>query len=396
MTATARTGVAQTSAARTGAGFVLPCLTALFLAGSSWEAGLFPWQPALADLRVYVDAAAALLTSGDPYAIGSDLPFIYPPFAAILAIPLTWLPWGWASAIWTVGVAAAFTAILSRFGLSGWRLSLISTGMLLVFDPVRGNVEFGQVGVLLAGLVVADLLGRDGKAPKRSSWSIGVGIGIAAAIKLTPGLFAVYLLVTGRWRSMLVAFATFLVATVVGAIVAPGPSWQFWTGLAGGDTGVGPGLLYLYNQSLVGAAARILGYSGLGIGIGLALAAATTALGLVAAVAWHRRGDEAAAVILVGIATLLASPVSWFHHFVWIAPLAALLVSRRWPAWVVVPAWLWVGWVARSPFNFLPSADLRETTYLWWQVAFSIVTPVVGLAMLALATPAARRVAPDR
>lgn len=381
----------MTATARSAAVFVLPCLTALFLAGSSWGAGLFPWQPMLADLEVYVDAARALLTSGDPYAVDSDLPFIYPPIAALLAIPLTWLPWGGAAAVWTVSVALTFTAILSRFGLSGWRLSLIAAGMLLVFDPIRGNIEFGQVGILLAGLVVVDLLRRGGQAPTRSHWSIGIGIGIAAAIKLTPGLFAVYLLLTGRWRSTVVAFGTFLLATAVGMLVAPGPSWQFWTGLAGGDTGVGPGLLYLYNQSLVGAAVRFLGYGGVGVGVGLALAVLAIAVGVLAAVRWHRRGDEAMALILVGIATLLASPVSWFHHFVWIAPLAALLVTRRWPVWFVVPAWLWIGWVARSPFNFLPSADLRETSYLWWQVGFSIATPVIGFALLVAATAAARR-----
>ena len=51
------------------------------------------------------------------------------------------------------------------------------------------------------------------------------------------------------------------------------------------------------------------------------------------------------------MASLLASPVSWLHHFVWIVPLAfslVELVARRpavVPPWLVVLGWTFVGWV---------------------------------------------------
>lgn len=379
--------------ARAAAVAVLPCLVALFVAGSSWDRGLLPWNPQLADLDVYLRAARALVSGQDPYRMGEALPFIYPPFAAILAIPLAWLPWTWTSALWTIGVALALVAIMHRVGLRSWRLSLVASAMLLVVDPVRGNVEFGQVGVFLAALVVLDLL----RTPRTDRWPTGIGIGLAAAIKLTPGLFAIHLLLTRRWRSALVAGVTFLVATAIGAVVDPAGSWQFWTGLLGGGTGVGDGVLYLYNQSLLGATARVMGDTTLATVVGLALAAAAAVLGVVAARAWHHVGDEAMAITLCGLATLLASPVSWFHHYVWIAPLAVLLaIRRRWPTWFVVPAWLFVGWAATSPYAFLPSADLVELDYRWWQDAFSVVTPLLGALVLALGWRAARMVDPDR
>ena len=64
-----------------------------------------------------------------------------------------------------------------------------------------------------------------------------------------------------------------------------------------------------------------------------------------AAVVWHRLGEVRLAVILCGVAGLLASPVSWLHHFVWVVPLALAwleLVARPaagHPDWLLVLGW---------------------------------------------------------
>src|SRR5699024_5221446 len=85
-------------------------------------------------------------------------------------------------------------------------------------------------------------------------------------------------------------------------------------------------------------------------GPGVVLAALTAVLGVLVAGWWHRSGDEGMAIVACGLATLLASPVSWAHHYVWIVPLAALLLTRRdWPQWFQVLGWLFVGWAATSP-----------------------------------------------
>jgi alpha-1,2-mannosyltransferase len=57
----------------------------------------------------------------------------------------------------------------------------------------------------------------------------------------------------------------------------------------------------------------------------------------------HEAGDELAAVTLIGIATLLASPVSWIHHAVWIVPATGVLLGdgtdrRRRVAWAATTA----------------------------------------------------------
>ena len=72
---------------------------------------------------------------------------------------------------------------------------------------------------------------------------------------------------------------------------------------------------------------RMFGLGPAGTALGLLASAAVVALGVWAAAVWHRLGDVRFAVVLCGVAGLLASPVSWLHHFVWVVPLAFTLVE---------------------------------------------------------------------
>ena len=100
--------------------------------------------------------------------------------------------------------------------------------------------------------------------------------------------------------------------------------------------------------------------------VGLVLSAVAALAGVWAAMLWHRLGDVRLAVNLCGVAGLLASPVSWLHHFVWVVPLAMSLLERRpisprrLPAWFLAVGWLFVGWVVVAPFTDLPNgADVE-------------------------------------
>jgi alpha-1,2-mannosyltransferase len=55
-----------------------------------------------------------------------------------------------------------------------------------------------------------------------------VGVGLAAAVKLTPLLFVVYLAATRRWRAAAAALATFVAAAGLGFLFAPADSVTFW------------------------------------------------------------------------------------------------------------------------------------------------------------------------
>ena len=58
---------------------------------------------------------------------------------------------------WTVAGVLAVLAVLHRFGLSGWRLSLLGEHALFFVDPISETLAFGQPGIFLMALVVLDL-----------------------------------------------------------------------------------------------------------------------------------------------------------------------------------------------------------------------------------------------
>lgn len=376
----------------------LPIVSAVLLAGPANSRKWGVWRTDTVDLAVYLRAGRALLEGGDVYNLPDSLPFLYPPFAAILAVPLSLLPFALVQIGWAALLAGTLLAVFHRFGLRGWPLSLVTAAAIPIVEPIDQTLRFGQLGVFLVGLVVLDLVGeprilrRSGKARLLPQ---GVLVGLATAIKLTPGLFIVYLLLIRKFRAAVVASATMIIASLLALVIAPSTSISYWLGLARGDTGLGGSIIYLFNQSILGATTRILGYTGLGNAVGLALAAAAAIFGVIVAAQWYRQGESAMAVTLCGVATLLASPVSWSHHFVWVAPLGLLLVlQRHWPARYRTMLWCFVVWVVIAPFRALPNGDDLEQEYSWWQNLVAATTPILGMLTLVLSAVVVRRL-PD-
>jgi alpha-1,2-mannosyltransferase len=120
---------------------------------------------------------------------------------------------------------------------------------------------------------------------------------------------------------------------------------------------------------------------------------------------WHQLGEVGLAVTLVGVAGLLASPVSWLHHFVWVVPLALCLLwptpgypnRRRLPSGMLIMGWLFVGWVVAqlpmvsAPLRRLPNGNDLEWQWTWDQHATASVTAVLGLALLIASVVVARQ-----
>ena len=81
--------------------------------------------------------------------------------------------------------------------------------MALATEPVQQTLALGQVNLLLMLLVVADLLTAGALTPGegRTRWWHGLGIGIAAGVKLTPLIFIPYLLLIRRYRQAATATA---------------------------------------------------------------------------------------------------------------------------------------------------------------------------------------------
>ncbi len=377
---------------------LVPVLVGLYVAATTFSGGRFvPWRPIMVDLDVYRRAGRVLLQGGDFYTLPGSLQFLYPPFAAVLAVPLALLPTALMQIGWTVAGVLALLAVLHRFGLHGWVLSLVGTATVWFVVPVSETLAFGQLGIFLVALVVLDLVpGPRALRPRGDGRLLPEGVltALAAAIKLTPAIFVVQLLVVRRSRAFVMAVVTGIVVTLASAVVAPGASLGFWGRLAHGDTGLGHSIIYYTNQSVMADVVRVLGLGSRAAALGLALSAAVAALGVWTATTWWRQGNVALAVTLCGVASLLASPVSWLHHFVWVVPLALVLVQHsrgraadgsaltRLPPWLTVLGWIFVGWVVAAPFRRLPNGADVELDWTGGQNLLASTTAVLGVALL--------------
>ncbi len=372
---------------------VLPVLAGLWVAATEFGGTLVPWHPVMVDLEVYRRAGRVLLEGGDFYALPGQLQFLYPPLAAVLSVPLALLPDVVVQVGWTVGSTMALLAVLHRFGLRSWPLSLLGSVAVVLAQPVSQTLGFGQLGTFLVALVVLDLVPGP-RVLRRRLLPQGSWTAFAAAIKLTPAIFVIYLLVVRRIRAFVTAILVGLGLTLLAATVTPRASYAFWSRLVHGDTGLGHSIIYFTNQSVLADIVRIFGL-GRGASLaGLGLSALVAALGVWVAVLWHRRGDVGLAVNLCGVAGLLASPVSWLHHFVWVVPLALSLLNgifldrsgaSRLPAWFRALGLAFVAWVVIEPFKDLPNGADVELQWSAAQNLLASVTALLGVALLVAA-----------
>jgi alpha-1,2-mannosyltransferase len=339
------------------------------------------------DLHVYRDAGLSLLHREPLYSHYtvtrySVLPFTYPPFAAALAIPMAALPLTWVGAIWSVAVYLALLAVLRivlvpvRDQVTAWRPSLepyvlplawLGSAFLILGQQ---QVHYGQVGFFLMAMICVDLL-----TPKTGRWR-GVLVGLATAIKLTPGVFIVALFVSGRRRAAGVATATAALVSGLTAIAAPASSRAYWTGALFDSDRLGQNS-DATNQSLRGVLLRTGLDHRLVTVLFVVAVLVVGGIGLRKAVwAWNA-GDDLLAVTIVGLLMALLSPVGWIHHFVFVIPLLVVLLrDHRWRAFMVLAA-LW-------SFNWpgLWSHQITHEQLIWLGWGRTLLASTLGLSAL--------------
>ena len=299
-------------------------------AGAWWYLANFAVRHGSFDLKVYYGAVRYWARgNGEIYDYVkpfSRYGFTYPPFAGLVMLPMAVLPWWAANALTIAGTVLVTVVILDwflrpvadRYGWSRWFTVAVAAAVVAVFEPLHETVSFGQVNMLLLFVVLLDFRWFIGRGSRYG----GVAVGLATAIKLTPGIFILYLLVTRRYRPALVAMVTTAAATVLAMLVAPDASREFWTSALWDTDRVGT-LSFISNQSLEGFVARLHPTDP---------STALWALLVVAALAvWVvrvRRADLLSGVALTGVAGCLVSPVTWVHHLVWTLPALLLLLDR--------------------------------------------------------------------
>jgi len=285
------------------------------------------------DLQVYRNSVTSWRSGRNPYrqAFTQDrLSFAYPPFALVALSLLAWASFPvtlWL--LWAASLAAATGSIVLVLRDRGATVTPRLLGQAfawscvaaIALEPARSAIDYGQIEFVLMFIVVADLLVT--KSPCR-----GIGIGLAAAVKLTPFAFIIILAVSRDVKSVMRATASFLVPT--------GLSWLFWPQLSA---------TYWFHDASDPARAGTVTYGGnqcwyailhrppfpaSGSGPAwLLLSLVTLAAG--AFIAWRcaSAGQRAAATVAIALTGLLVSPISWSHHWIWVLLIPALTAGHR-------------------------------------------------------------------
>ncbi len=327
------------------------------------------------DFRIYMWGGHAVLHDDRLYlALAYGHWFTYSPFAAIVFVPIAALPLAVARVGWDlVSVAALAYSCTLILKLAGYRPSRIMVAGLvaaaMALDPVYQTLFLGQINLILLALILTDIWrvsqGRDA----------GIGVGIAAAIKLTPAIFIVFFLLARRTKAAFVAAGTFILCGLVGFGVAPRASTLYWEHLSHDTKRVGAP--YISNQAPYGTAIRIAEGQGHIGAWWIIIPLAFAVIGLTVATVLARRQDWLGATAVTGTTGLLVSPISWAHHWVWILPALVLLVRA---GHRVAAA---AGYVlfALAPFWFTPhSAGPREYGFHWLLTLVANCFLVAGLA----------------
>ncbi|WP_084735678.1 glycosyltransferase 87 family protein [Actinophytocola xinjiangensis] len=368
-----------------------------FLARALVDEG--PWTTF--DLQVFHASGEAVLRGDNPYLYWLEqdqLSLVYPPFAGLLFALLGLLSMEAVRIVWFTGIFLAVQGIV--WLTTGWigvrrrwvRLGagVAAAGLFLLFNPGWQELWSGNINTFLALLIVADLVRRDGARGR------GVLIGVAAGIKLTPGLFILYFLLTRRFREAWTALGTFAVTVVAGFAVLPGPAWDYWRSHAWDADRIYPFPNIPLNQNLRGMLARLTGDPD--VSVSWLLAAVVVAVGgLAVCVALHRRGLVTEAAVLVGVIALLVSPVSWAYHWVWLVPALIVLGAHA----VRTRSWTWGGAVVLTaaaafvaPYTFMPLDEGMTPSTVAQQFETNSLT-IAGLLLLVAAVVAVVRPRPD-
>jgi alpha-1,2-mannosyltransferase len=262
--------------------------------------------------------------------------FTYPPFAAAIFAVASVLPWTvlrWAMTL--ASLAALGLSLWLTFGALGYRgrtavrlgATLGVSALALLTEPVQQTLSLGQVNLLLMLLVCADLLTDGALVPgvTRTRWWHGIGIGVAAGVKLTPLIFIPYLLLIRRYRQAAMATAVFAATVALGYAILPRDSRDYWADRLFLNANRIVFLGTRGNQSLRGVVTRLAGSVTSGTTPWIAAAVVVVIVGLIIAAVLFRAGQPVPAMLACALTGLLVSPLSWDHHWVWVAVGIALL-----------------------------------------------------------------------
>ncbi len=326
------------------------------------------------DVHIYRDGAWRILHHQPLYTESTvlGLLYTYTPFSTLAFIPLAMLAWSWVTNTWLVlNLIVLFGCVLMSWRLLGYRINarLLAVSALLAttcgfIEPVRTTLFYGQINLVLMLLVLWDF------SRPESSRSRGIGVGLAAGIKLVPLYFVVQFAALRQWRSAVTAALVFATTIIVSWVLLPVDSREYWTSTFFQSNRISDDM-HPSNQSIRGVIAHLM-HGPAPVWLWVLIAGAVALVSLVVTVGLYRHGERLLAITLAGLTSCAVSPYSWGHHWVWFIPLLVYLVhkaqtSPRW--WFGAAAlWLWIGaWAYHYSESYVSIGLFLLPP--WWLVA---------------------------
>ncbi|AFH52769.1 Hypothetical protein Cp267_1889 [Corynebacterium pseudotuberculosis 267] len=337
---------------------------------------LTQWMPV--DLHVYTLAGRHLQSGGKLYSDSFvwDLPFTYPPFSGALFKYLALFSDDWLTVIWQTANFLALIGVILLILARGERRVTVPTAFVAVglavaslgLEAIRGGFFYGQINLILMLLVALDFL------PSNRRFA-GVGVGLAAGLKLTPAFFGFVFLLERRWSAAFISAATFVITVLIGQLVVPDAA-KFWTSAISDSSRVGVHT-NAGAQSLRSVMDRVLGIQGgllwvVAIIVVIAIAAYSIRLAI-------KRDNMPMAMAMGGITACLVSPFSWYHHWIWMVPVVVCIYlavddainefnakhSLGWTGWLLNQA----GAIVATGIVVLVTAP-QVSSIIWSDMAF--------------------------
>jgi alpha-1,2-mannosyltransferase len=324
------------------------------------------------DLRIYLESAERLRSGQSLYdvrfsfperATDFELQYLYPPALAALLAPFLSLPRQLIIVLWQIGLVAAIAASASFIAriintanppavkqLSPWSL----LPLIAFWPPTLDGILWGQVnGYILLLLTYATY-----SALRKNERAAGLSLGLAAALKGTPIVLAIPLLIHRRWRA--------LGYCLTGGIAAHLPLLLYPDGLqaipeflrttneiARGNVVNDPYYDYSLRRvmlMLFEAPAQFLSLISLGL---LVLFLLDTARQQRSHANTHQACDRLCALQMLGAipVMMMISPLLWFHHLVWLLPVL-LVAATNTPSTFMRKA-SWCCYLALAPVLYI-------------------------------------------
>lgn len=333
-----------------------------------------------ADFAVYLGATHRWVHGGDPYASLITSPqitspgmlFTYTPFALIALAPLTVVTWQVATVVWTLVIVAILYILVESLTPDVRRRGFVVVGVfaLLMGDHVVNyNLTCEQINIPLMGLVLFDVMRTD-DSPSARWLPRGVMVGVATAIKLTPGLFIVYFVLSRQWRLTWWSAASAIGVTLASWAVMPHLSSEYWFHLSDLQNRVVTGAGSLANSSNGSIQGMFdAGWPDAPSLLVKGVTVLVALLALAAAVYVHRRGRSLEAALIIGMAAPALSPVGWVHHWAFVAPaIVVALFHVRWNRLAAV-----LGILLYIAQEFVPKMGDRLIEHVPWLTPVGLV-----------------------